>query len=191
MDRDNHYEAAFEAFLRARGVAFVAVDEARRTLLGDADVKSLDFIVVGPYDARLVVDVKGRRFPGGPPDRPVRAWQNWSTEEDVDGLGRWAGVLGPGFRGVLAFVYHVVPPFALPTDTPDLFAFREASYLMRAVAVADYHRAMRPRSRRWGTVHLPADTFRRLVRPFSDFLTPGDPRILQTIADKMVDGRAV
>jgi hypothetical protein len=170
VNRDNHYEAAFEAFLRARGVGFVAVDEARRTLLGDADVKSLDFIVVGPNDARLVVDVKGRRFPGGSPDRPVKSWQNWSTEEDVDGLDRWAGVLGPGFRGVLAFAYHIVPPFAVSADTPDAFAFRGDTYLMRAVAAADYRRAMRPRSRRWGTVHLPADTFRRLVRPFSDFL---------------------
>jgi hypothetical protein len=191
MNRDNHYEAAFEAYLRANGVGFVAVDEARRTLLGDADVKSLDFIVVGPNDARLVVDVKGRRFPGGTPDRPVKSWQNWSTEEDVDGLDRWAGVLGPGFRGVLAFVYHIVPPFALPADTPDAFAHRDATYLMRAVAAADYRAEMTRRSARWGTVHLPTEAFRRLVRPFSAFLKKDDPQIPPIHTDKMEDSYLV
>ena len=65
MIRSNHYEAAFEAYLRSRGVGFVAVDEARRSLLGATDVKSLDFIIVGPESSKLVVDVKGRKFPGG------------------------------------------------------------------------------------------------------------------------------
>src|SRR5205085_1523375 len=149
MNRDNHYEAAFEAFLRDRGVGFVAVDEARRSLLGDTEVKSLDFIVVGPDDARLVVDVKGRKFPGGPPDRPRKTWENWCERDDVDGLTRWAGRFGPEFRGVLAFVYHVLPTVALPADTPDVFAFRDRVYLMRAVDVADYREFMQRRSPRW------------------------------------------
>jgi hypothetical protein len=46
MNRDNHYEAAFEEFLRSRGVPYVAVDEAKRSLMSDgASIKSLDFIV--------------------------------------------------------------------------------------------------------------------------------------------------
>ena len=168
MKRDNHYEAAFEAFLRERRVGFVPVDEAKRTLLGDADVKSLDFIVVD--SARLVVDVKGRRFPGGTADSPRRVWQNWAEEEDVAGLSRWAKYFGPDFRGVLAFVYRIEPPFRVPEDTPDLFEHRGRAYLMRAVGADEYRAAMRPRSRRWGTVHLPTADFRRLVRPFSFFL---------------------
>lgn len=171
MNRDNHYEAAFEAYLRERGVGFVAVDEAKRSLLGDAEVKSLDFIVVGPDDARLVVDVKGRKFPGGPAGKPKKTWENWSTREDIDGLARWAARFGPDFRGVLAFVYHVLPSVALPADTPDVFAFRDRAYLLRGVDVADYREFMQTRSPRWGTVHLPTETFRRLVRPFSAFLT--------------------
>ncbi len=43
-NRDNHYEAAFEQYLRSRRVAYVAVDEAKRSLLGDgASIKSLLF----------------------------------------------------------------------------------------------------------------------------------------------------
>jgi hypothetical protein len=41
-NRDNHYEAAFEEYLRSRGVPYVAVDEAKRSLLSDgASIKSL------------------------------------------------------------------------------------------------------------------------------------------------------
>jgi hypothetical protein len=171
MNRDNHYEAAFEAFLRGRGVAVVPVDEARRSYLDAEQIKSPDFIVVGPRDARLVIDVKGRRFPGGPAGKPRKTWKNWCERDDVDGLSRWAARFGEGFRGVLAFVYHVLPSVALPTDTPDTFAFRDQLYLMRGVATADYARHMRVCSPRWGTVHLATDTFRRLVQPFSFFLT--------------------
>ena len=39
----------FEEFLRIRGVPYVAVDEARRSLLSDGrSIKSLDFIVASP-----------------------------------------------------------------------------------------------------------------------------------------------
>lgn len=42
-NRDNHYEAAFEDYLRARGIPYVAVDEAKRSLLSSgASIKSLD-----------------------------------------------------------------------------------------------------------------------------------------------------
>jgi hypothetical protein len=170
MNRDNHYEAAFESFLRGRGVAVVPVDEARRSYLDAGEVKSPDFIVVGPGDARLVVDVKGRRFPGGPGDSPRKTWQNWVEADDIDGLTRWAGRLGPGFRGVLAFVYHILPSVVLPADTPDLFAYRDRVYLARGVGVEDYREHMKPRSARWGTVDLPAEAFRHLVKPFTHFL---------------------
>lgn len=47
-NRDNHYESAFEAFIRSRGVPYVAVDEAKRSLLSDgASIKSLDFCTRG------------------------------------------------------------------------------------------------------------------------------------------------
>jgi hypothetical protein len=168
MIRTNHYEAAFEAYLRKLGVGYVPVDEAKRSMLGETDVKSLDFIVVDV--AKLVVDVKGRKFPTG--SKGGSTWQNWAEESDIDGLTRWAAHFGPGFRGVLAFVYQIQPLYALPADTPDLFPFRTDQYLMRAIEVGDYQRHMRRRSQSWNTVHLPVAAFRKLVRPFSDFLHP-------------------
>jgi hypothetical protein len=169
MDRGNHYEAAFEAYLQWHRLGYVAVDESRRAMLGETRVKSLDFLVFGPQGAQLVADVKGRRFPGGRPERPRRVWECWATQDDVDGLQQWAELSGPGFRGVLVFAYHLTPPFALPEDTDDLWTWRGRRYLLRAVDVGDYRAYMRVRSPRWGTVGVPNPVFRRIARPFHYF----------------------
>ena len=172
MKSDNHYEAAFDAYLRQRGCAVVPVVEARRSYLDAEEVKSPDFLVVGPRDAKLVVDVKGRKFGSVTKGKPRHVWHNWCEREDVVGLSRWAERLGDGFRGVLAFVYHLGAHVRLPASTPDLFAFRGDLYLVRGVCVGDYGRHMRTRSPRWGTVHLATDDFRKLVKPMSHFLVP-------------------
>jgi hypothetical protein len=166
---DNHYEAAFDAYLRKRGAAVVPVVEARRSYLDPGEVKSPDFIVLAPRDARLVVDVKGRVFPGG---KGRSTWQNWCKREDVESLARWADRFGSGFRGVLAFVYDVALCLELPPDTPDQFAFRGRLYLFRGVPVSEYRRHMRTRSPSWQTVHLSTADFRALVKPISHFLAP-------------------
>ena len=111
MKTDNHYEVAFEAYLRQRGVATLPIVEARRSYLDADSVKSPDFLVVAADEARLVVDVKGRKF-GGTADKPRRIWQNWCLRDDVTSLESWTEHFGPGFRGVLAFVYHLGPEIA-------------------------------------------------------------------------------
>jgi hypothetical protein len=169
MDRANHYEAAFEAYLQWHRLCYVAVDETRRSMLGEERVKSLDFIVHGDGNARLLVDVKGRRFPGGKPERPRRVWECWSTREDIDGLERWTTRFGLGYQGLLVFAYHVLPSVELPEDTEDLWTWRGRRYLLRAVTACDYREHMRVRSPRWGTVSLPNAVFRRLVRPLHHF----------------------
>src|SRR5476651_756089 len=93
MDRSNPYETAFEAFLREQGLCYVAVDETRRAVLGDVPVKNLDFIVLGPTGAKLLVDVKGRQFPGGPAEKPRYVWESWATRDDLDGLTHWQSLL--------------------------------------------------------------------------------------------------
>jgi hypothetical protein len=169
MDRSNHYEAAFEAWLQGQKLCYVAVDETRRSMLGDRHVKSLDFIVHGPYGARLVVDVKGRRFPSGPVGRRRRVWESWSTQEDVDCLVRWAARFGADYLGLLVFSYHVLPEVELPDDIEDLFVWRGRRYLLRAVDVDEYRRHLRVRSPKWGTVSVPGPIFRDLVHPVQHF----------------------
>jgi hypothetical protein len=170
MDRGNHYEAAFEAFLRWHRLAYVAVDETKRAMLGDGHVKSLDFVVYGEHGARLLIDIKGRRFPSGSPERPRRVWECWSTQDDVDGLQRWRELFGPGYQGLLVFSYHLLAEADWPADA-DLWTFRGRRYLFRVVAVDDYRRHQRVRSPKWGTVGLPGAEFRRLAQPLHAFLT--------------------
>src|SRR6186713_485274 len=121
MKSDNHYEAAFDAFLRGRGVAVMPVVEARRSYLDPGEVKSPDFVVAAPGVSPLVVDVKGRKFPVvGKTGKRRNVWRNWCEREDVVSLLRWSARLGDGFRGLLAFVYHLAPHVELPADTPDV-----------------------------------------------------------------------
>jgi hypothetical protein len=175
MDRSNHYEAAFEAYLQWHRHCYVAVDETRRAMLGDLRVKNLDFIVYGVEGARLLVDVKGRRFPTGSRERPRRVWECWSTQDDLIGLERWAELFGPGYEGVLVFVYHIQPAVTLPDDTEDLWTWRGRRYLLRAVSAAAYRLHMHVRSPRWWTVSLPGAVYRELVQPFHSFALRSQP----------------
>lgn len=169
MDRGNHYEAAFEAYLQWHRLCYVAVDEARRSMLGDSRVKNLDFIVHGDGGSRLLIDVKGRRFPSGPAGHRRRVWECWSTRDDVDGLVRWQELFGPGWLGLLVFAYQLLPPVTLPDETEDLWTWRGRRYLLRAVPVEDYRQHLRVRSPRWGTVGLSTAVFRELVQPLHRF----------------------
>jgi len=170
MDRSNHYEGAFEAYLQEHRLCYVAIDERRRAWLGESRVKNLDFIVHGAAGARLLVDVKGRRFPAGPAEKPRKVWECWSTREDVEGLLRWEALFGSGFRGLFAFTYQILPSVAFREQVPDLWEWHGRRYLFIAVLAADYSEVMRPRSPRWGTVFLPGPTFRELAQPLQYFL---------------------
>lgn len=172
MKRSNTYEAAFEAYLREHGLGYVGVDETKRSQVDGRPVKNLDFIVFSPSGARLLVDVKGRKFPAGTPERPRRVWESWATRDDVDGLGRWQELSGPGYGAVFVFAYQLGEGVAdlLPAGTEEVWAWREHYYLLRCVSLDEYRRHMRVRSPKWGTVCLPARAFRELVRPFAHFL---------------------
>ena len=161
MDRSNHYEAAFEAYLQWQRLCYVAVDETRRAILGETPVKSLDFIVFGDDGARLLVDVKGRRFPGGRPERPRRVWECWSTRDDIDGLERWAELSGPGYRGLLVFAYHCCRAWSCPTTRTTCGPGAAGATCCGPSPSADY-RALhaRPQPASWGTVTLPHAVFR-------------------------------
>ncbi len=165
-NRDNHYEAAFEAFLRARQVPYIAVDETRRSLLADSSLKSLDFVVASPQGGSWLVDVKGRRFPSG---EQKQYWKNWSTRDDLDSLGVWEQLFGDRFQSLFVFAYNVVGDRSpLPAD--DLFEYRGAVYGFVAIRRSDYVRHARPISPAWDTIAMPTEIFRRLASPFSELI---------------------
>ncbi len=168
--RRHHYEQAFEHYLRARRVPYVAVDEARKALLPEnagptAALKSFDFVVYGA-NANLLIDIKGRKIAKAA--GRTAAWsrlQNWVTREDIDALGAWQGLFGAGFEATFVFLYWCVeqPPDGL---FQEVFEHRARWYAVRSVSLTDYEANMRVRSERWDTVALPSAVFERVSRPF-------------------------
>mgnify|MGYP007073182904 FL=1 len=177
--RHNHYEAAFEAFLREHAVPYVAVDEAKRAKLGSKSLKSLDFIVSpAALTQRWLVDVKGRRFgsTSAATARRAQAWKNWITRDDIESMAHWQKLFGGDFLPLLVFVYDVVDDVA-PLPTHELFRFRRRLYAPVAIRFDHYASAARVISPKWGTCAMPADRFRELAQPLTHFL--GIPATLQ------------
>jgi len=166
-DRANHYEAAFEGYVRARRIPCVAIDEAKRALFGDGGVKNPDFLLYPRCGPNLVVEVKGKRAKNA---RGRRDWENWVTTDDLNGLARWQEVFGPGFRAVLVFVYaEPLPPFPLP-QADGSFEFRLRAYRFWAVGLDDYLSHLRSRGPAWKAVAMARAAFRKRVRPLDEWM---------------------
>jgi hypothetical protein len=159
-----HYEGAFEDYLRRKGLPYIAVDEAKKALFSGAKLKSFDFVVYRPEGKNLLVDVKGRACRAG-----SASLQNWTTREDIDDLRQWQDIFGDGFSAVFLFMYHW-PDRPETAPFKDLFQFQEKWYSMMAISVGDYREQMKARSAAWGTVHLPTKEFKRLAKPFEEWL---------------------
>jgi len=187
-NRRFHYDRAFEHYLRANAIPYIAVDEAKRALAtagghqaqrrpaagsqkadvdfrGPQKLKSFDFVVYSKRHRNLLIDVKGRKHAG----KTGRAFQNWVTRDDVDCLARWAQIFGPDFEPAFAFLSwcDAQPPDAL---FHEVFAYGERWYAVLAVRLADYTRHMRDRSAKWDTVSIPAKAFTELSQPLGQLL---------------------
>jgi hypothetical protein len=163
-DRTIHYEAAFEAFLREKGVPCVVVDEAKRALFAGAKLKSFDFVVYSQSGPNLLVDVKGRQLR----NRSTRTgFETWATEQDISDLAQWEQVFGDGYKAILSFVYWIDPPL---TAENSMFEFRGRWYYMVGIDLSEYRNHMRRRSAKWETVALPAEHFRSIARPIDSWL---------------------
>jgi hypothetical protein len=166
-DRSNHYEAAFEEYLRLRAVPYVAVDESRRSLMGGVSLKSPDFIVARAQGGNWLVDVKGRRFPSA---RRKQYWKNWSTRDDLSSLAEWERLFGADFRGLFVFAFDVLGSRSpLPADA--LFAFQGRRYGFVAMPLTHYAFHARLLSPKWDTVTMPVRKFREVATPLCDLLS--------------------
>lgn len=178
--RSNHYEAAFEAYVRSLRVPCVATDEAKRAFFDQEGLKNPDFLLYPRMGANLVVEVKGKQ---GKNRHGRRHWENWVTTDDLDGLVRWQDLFGPGFRSILAFVYaEPAPAFPLPPGDGS-FAFRDRLYRFWGIGLDDYVRHLRSRGPAWKAVAMARAEFRRRVRPLIEWLpmsaqSPQRPRPL-------------
>ncbi|MGB2823379.1 MAG: HYExAFE family protein [Phycisphaerae bacterium] len=167
-----HYEAAFEDYLRSKGLPYVAVDEAKRAIFAGASIKSFDFLVYSASGPNLLVDVKGRKFPDSTAGRrrePSRPWENWVTRQDIEGLREWEKVFGADFQAVLVFAYWLQgPPQRAPFQ--DVHLFKQKHYAFVAIPLEQYVTSARPRSAKWQTVTMPTAEFARRAADIAAFL---------------------
>lgn len=170
--RNIHYEAAFENYLRTKGWPYVAVDEAKKAIFADVAIKSFDFIVYSSSGPNLLVDVKGRKFPDGITGRQRgrdKAWENWITRSDVDGLLEWENVFGKDFVPMLVFAYWLQgPPQRSPFE--EVHFFREKHYAFMGISLHDYVEAAKPRSLKWQTLAVPSAHFAKQAGDIDRFL---------------------
>ena len=197
--RHHHYERAFEAMARKLRVPCVSVNEAKRALVPGKDsyrfagangktvsrsLKNFDFVLYGP-GSNLLVDVKGRRLaPAAKAARVGRSssgrsprLESWVSAEDVRSMLAWQSLFGPDFEAAFVFYYSSdQPPAGDLFD--EIFGFEGMWYAPRIVAVDDYAREMKTRSKRWATVDLPREAFEAHAGPL---LSPGgDVRRLES-----------
>jgi len=163
MIRSNHYDAAFEAWLREHRLPYVAVDESKRALLTRQSIKSPDFLVQSPRLGRIVVDVKGRKQEIG---SQVRRWENWATEDDLSSLDAWEAIFGAQFKSLLVFAYELSDQTE-DAEQPLMLEFRGRRYSFHGVWASDYRQAMRQRSSQWETVWVPSAAYRQLRFPLT------------------------
>ncbi|MEM6655575.1 MAG: HYExAFE family protein [Planctomycetota bacterium] len=184
MKRCNHYETAFESYLRQERLAYVAVNEQRRSLTGAGSLKSVDFIVSPsprPWAgsgarARWLIDVKGRAFPSGRARGRRQYWRNWVTSDDIRSLTEWSRRFGDGFEAAFVFAYWLRADRS-PTPPEQVLYHQGRPYAFVAVRAADYADAAKPLSKKWGTASVPVGRFREIAVPVAEFLhepdTPG------------------
>lgn len=161
------YELCFEDYLRAAGVPYVAVDEAKKALFAGVRLKSFDFVVYSAAGDNLLVDVKGRKFPYKR-SGSRRYWENWTTRDDLRSLERWESVFGSGFAGLLVFCYHLTEPEAVDRFD-DVHLFQGEYYGLAGVYRRVYAGGCRTRSKAWDTVSVPTGAFREMLRPVTAY----------------------
>lgn len=164
MLRWNHYECAFEAYLKERRIPFLAVEERHRNRLDDGrSLKNLDFVISRSEGNSWLIDVKGRHFRGG------AYWKHWSTRDDLVGIRHWEALFGERFVGLFVFAYLVCGSRS-PLPPEQLFEYRDRLYGFVGISVRDYMKEIRLLSPRWQTFAMPTRRFRALARPFEEFI---------------------
>jgi hypothetical protein len=155
----NHYERAFESWLRDNHIKYVAVDEQKRATFARSRIKSFDFLLYPRSGQIIIAEVKGRSFKGTSLAN-LTGLECWVTAEDIDGLTHWQQVFGPDHQAVFVFAYKI-ENIDVDFDGRDFYDFDENRYIFFCVRLDDYRRFMKRRSPKWQTVTLPADKFRR------------------------------
>ena len=94
----NHYERAFESWLKDNGIQYLLVDQQKRTAFSKSKIKSFDFLFYTPDSKAYIAEVKGRKF-SGKTFTAFGSLANWVTIDDVKGLENWVKIFGKNYQG--------------------------------------------------------------------------------------------
>jgi len=154
----NHYELAFENWLRDNHTKFTRIDESKRAKLGKVSIKSFDYFVYAGKGNTIIADVKGRKFKGSSFEK-LSSLQCWVTEADITDIEFWQKIFGDGHHSVFVFAYDV-ENVDVDFDGRDVYDYDGKRYLFFCVGIDKYKKNMKVRSPKWKTVTLSADDFR-------------------------------
>jgi hypothetical protein len=164
----NHYERAFENWLRDNRIEYLRADEHKKSEQVGGPVKSFDFLLSPPNQLKIIAEVKGRKFKGTSFEK-LTGFECWVTREDIDGLTSWQKNFGPDYVPVFVFAYRI-ENVDVDFDGRAVYDFDRGKYVFFAVKLSDYRKHMKRRSPKWQTVTLPAEKFRKCARQLQELL---------------------
>ena len=168
-NRSNHYEAAFEAYVRSLRVPCVAVDEANRALSGEQGVKNPDFLLYPRWSLNLVVEVKGKREQER--QRRTSTLGELGHDRRPRRSGTLAGDVRPRLpRGAGVCVRRAVAAVPVAAETmgrSSSGAWRTGSGRSGSTTTSLH---LRSRGPAWKAVAMARAEFRRRVRPLREWL---------------------
>lgn len=165
-DIQNEYERAFEGWLAEQRVVCRRVDQTHRCVLGQASIKTFDYVVYPERGGCVLVELKGRIFEGDSLAERTRL-ERWVFDDDVASLELWQQRLSEvaaGVEAVFVFAYRLQLPW-VDEDGLEIYDDGQRRYVFLAIRRQDYRRAMMRRSPRWKTVTCSADAFRAFSFP--------------------------
>ncbi|MCE5341301.1 MAG: HYExAFE family protein [Planctomycetaceae bacterium] len=159
MDGGNHYERAFQCWLKDNGVQYLAVDQHKRTAFSRCKIKSFDFLFYTAGGRAVIAEVKGRKF-AGKNFSAFGTLPNWVTDDDITGLENWIRIFSSRYEGLFIFAYDL-ENIDVETDGREIYDCLGRRYVFMAVRLADYLAGATLRSIKWKTLHLSAEYFKK------------------------------
>ncbi len=168
LSTKNHYEKAFESWLRERKIQYVSVDQNKRAVFKKVSIKSFDFIIPSKDRQILIVEVKGRKFTADSLKK-TSALQTWVSIDDVEGLENWQRIFGNHYKAVFAFIYKMELP-EVDFGEYDYFVFNDNKYIFLIIPLDEYKKRMVLRSPKWRTVTLLTKDIKQCAFPANKYL---------------------
>lgn len=157
----NHYERAFESWLKDNGIQYLAIDQQKRTAFSRSKIKSFDFLFYTADMRAYIAEVKGRKF-SGKNFSAFGSLPNWVTDDDICGLENWIRIFSGQYAGLFVFAYDL-ENIDVETDGREIYDYLGRRYVFMAVRLADYLDGATVRSRKWKTLHLSAEYYKNCV----------------------------